>query len=127
MSLTINPLSMGKNNNKSLKTGNYEFRAYNEKVVVDVKRPKYIKKGDETVQDGFLPVPVFTLGYSSEQFGYGLLRHLMDQKDGTALENFGAISFAMNSLFASNAEFRNEVQNLINKHLNPDGQEANNG
>jgi hypothetical protein len=113
--------------NKSLKTGNYEFRAYDAKVVVDVKRPKYIKKGDETVQEGFLPVPVFTVGYSSEQFGYGLLLHLMEQKDETALENFGAISFAMNSLFASNAEFRNEVQNLINKHLNPDGQEANNG
>ena len=118
---------MGKNNNKSLKTGNYEFRAYDEKVVVAVKRPKYVKKGDETVQDGFLPVPVFTIGYSSEQFGYGLLRHLMDRKDETALENFGAISFAMNSLFASNAEFRNEVQNLINKHLTPDGQEAVNG
>lgn len=118
---------MEENNNKLVKTGNYEFRAYNEKVVVDVKQPKYVKQGGEVVQDGFLPVPVFTIGYSSEQFGYGLLRHLMDQKDETALENFGAISFAMNSLFASNAEFRNEVQNLINKHLNPDGQEANNG
>jgi hypothetical protein len=69
-----------------LKTGNYEFRAYDEKVVVSVKRPKYIKKGEETVWDGFLPVPVFTIGYSSEQFGYGLLSHLMDRKDETALE-----------------------------------------
>ena len=118
---------MGKNNNKSLKTGSYEFRAYDEKIVVNVKRPKYVKKGEETVQEGFLPVPAFTIGYSSEQFGYGLLHHLMDQRDETALENFGAISFAMNSLFASNAEFRNEVQSLINKHLNPDGQETSNG
>jgi len=115
---------MGKDN-KVLRTGNYEFRSYDEKVVMDVRRPKYTKKDGEVVHDGFSPVPIFTVGYSSEQFGYGLLKHLMEQNDTVSLENFGAISFSMNSLFASNAEFREDVQKAINKHLNPNGEETN--
>lgn len=116
-----------KKNNKSLKIGNYEVRVYNERVVLDVKTPKYTNNGSETVQSGFLPAPVFTVGYGPNQFGYGLLSHLVEQNDETSIQNFGAISFAMNSLFASNVDFRLEVQNLINKHLNPDGKEADNG
>lgn len=118
---------MRKNKKKILKAGNYEFRAYADKVVMDVKRPKYVRKDGGDVQDGFYPLPIFTIGYSSEQFAFGLLSHLIDERDVTALENYGAISFAMNSLFSAKAEFRNEVQELINKQLNSDGQEESNG
>ena len=117
---------MGKNKSESnyLQAGNYLFRVYPASVTMDVKQPKMEKIDGEFVQKGFYPIPLHCVSFREEQFGYGLIKLLVERKDKIALENFGAILFTANSLFCANENFREDVLQLINKYMNPNGEKT---
>lgn len=117
---------MGKNKSesKSLQAGNYLFKVYPASVTMEVKQPKMEKVNGEFVQKGFYPIPLHCVSFRQEQFGYGLIEMLVEKKDKVALENFGAILFTANSLFCANENFRDDILQLINKYMNPNGEKT---